>query len=96
MPNRWIHIVGTKYLIKGERLNWIVGRKVKCKKSKCFPEGWKVVDYTYHPELDGAFKRIFDETVRLAPIKTIEDLLRVCEETYQMLREVLKRDFKDE
>jgi len=93
MPDNWVQIGRTSYVLKADRMSWIVARRVKCEKTKSFPEGYKFTDFTYHPELRGAFKRVFDETVRLTEAETIQDILRVCEETYAMLREVLDRDF---
>ena len=94
MPDHWIQIGRTNYYIKSDRLNWVVSRRVQCKKSKTRPDGHKFVDLSYHPKLSGAFKRVFDETIRLAEAETIQDILRICEETHKMLCEVLDRDFK--
>ncbi len=95
MSESWTRVGKTDYYIKSDRLNWIVARRVPCKKSKSFPDGHKLVNETYHPQLSSAFKRIFEETTKLAPAKTVQDILRVCEETYTMLKEVLDYDFKD-
>ena len=91
----WIQIGRTKYFLKADRLNWIIARRVKCRMSGSHPTGYKFVHETYHAELSGAFKRVFDETIRLAEAETIQDILRICEETHEMLREVLDRDFSE-
>jgi len=95
MADNWIRVGQTDYYLKSDRLNWIVARRVKCKKCKSFPDGHKFADFTYHAELSGAFKRIFDETTKLAEAETIQDILRVCEETYAMLQRVLDYDFSE-
>jgi len=95
MPQNWIPVGKTDYYIKSDRLNWIVARRVKCQKTKSNPDGCKFVHETYHPKLSGAFARIFDETTKLAEAKTMRDILRVCEQTYAMLREVLDYDFSE-
>ena len=94
MPENWIRVGKTDYSLKSDRLNWIVARRVKCEKSKSYPDGYKHVHETYHSELSGAFKRIFEETTKLAEAKTMQDILRVCEETYATLKRVLDYDFK--
>lgn len=96
MSKQHIKIGNTDYYLSSDRLNWIVSRRVECSISKSFPYGYKFVDETYHHELVGAFKRVFDETVRMAKVKTLPELLRVCEQTYEMLKRALKYDFKDE
>jgi hypothetical protein len=95
MAENWIQIGKTNYYLKSDRLNWIVARQVECKKSKSFPDGHKLVNESYHPDLKGAFKRVFEESTKLAEAETIQDILKVCEDTYKMLREVLERDFSD-
>jgi hypothetical protein len=95
MSENWIRVGKTDYFIKSDRLNWIVARQIKCEKCKSFPDGRKLVHETYHNDLKGAFKRIFEETTKLAEAKTMQDILRVCEETYAMLKRVLEYDFKD-
>ncbi|MCX6645110.1 MAG: hypothetical protein NTY09_01940 [bacterium] len=95
MDNRWKQIGNTDYYLSSDRLNWTVAHRIKCQKSKSHPDGHKLVHETYHPELKGAFKRVFDETTRLAETDTIQDLLRTCDETYEMLKRALKYDFKD-
>jgi len=95
MAKNWIQVGQTDYYIKSDRLNWIVARRVECRKCKSYPDGFKYVDETYHPKLHYAFEHIFDEMAMLAPAETIEDILRVCEETHAMLRRVLEYDFKD-
>ena len=96
MADKWIQVGGTEFFIKSDRLNWIVARQVKCKKSKSFPDGRKLVNESYHNTLADAFKRIFEETVKLAEATAIQEILQVCEETYKLLREVLEREFCDE
>ncbi|HEX9743952.1 MAG TPA: hypothetical protein VGB30_00860 [bacterium] len=93
MSQKWIQIADTHYYFKSDRLNWIVARRTKAKDSSSFPDGWKFVDYTYHSTLSNAFKRAFDETVRLSDYQSIDDLLNITEKTYMMLRKQLDRDF---
>jgi len=93
MSESRIRVGETNYYLKSERNCWIVYRRVRCKVTKSFPEGFKSVDYTYHPTLSGAFRRIFDETVRLSDFKSIQDLLQIVDETHTMLKEILERDF---
>lgn len=95
MPDHWIQIGQTNYYLKSDRLNWVVARRVKCKKGKSNPDGYKFVDLSYHGALSSAFQRVFDETIRLADAETIQDILRICEETHAMLCEVLDRDFEE-
>lgn len=95
MSNKWKQIGDTDYFLSSDRLNWIVAHRIKCEKSKSHPDGRKFVHESYYPDLAGAFKRVFDEITRLADAETIEDILRICDETYEMLKRVLKYDFKD-
>lgn len=93
MTQKWKRIADTDYYLSSDRLNWIVAHCIKCLKSKSHPDGHKFVHETYHPTLAFAFKRVFDEVTRMAEMETLEELLRVCEETYEMLRRALKYDF---
>ncbi len=95
MPANWLRIGRTDFFLKSDRLNWIVARRDKGKKSKVRPDGHKYTDLTYHDKLSGAFERIFDETVKLAEVKSIHEIQRACKETYDMLKEVLDYDFKE-
>ena len=95
MSENWIRVGRTNYHIKSDRLNWTVARRLKCKKTKSNPEGYKYADHSYHSSLSSAFQRVFDETVKLSEARTMQDILRVCEETYAMLREVLDYDFSE-
>jgi hypothetical protein len=95
MSENWVRIGKSDYSIKSDRLNWVVARRVKCENSKSYPDGFKHMHETYHPELRGAFKRIFEETIKLADAATLQDILGVCEETYAMLKRALEYDFKD-
>ena len=95
MTKKWLQVGSTDYHLKSDRLNWIVARQVECKRSKSFQDSRKLVNETYHNTLAGAFRRIYEETVKLAEAKALKDILQVCEDTYKMLREVLERDFVD-
>ena len=95
MMDKWIQVGETDYFLKGDRLNWIVARRVKCSVSERLPDGFNFVDFTYHGKLSGAFQRIFDETVRLAEYRSIEDLLRIIEESHAMLKDILDREFAE-
>ena len=96
VPENWIRVGETNYFIKSDRLNWIVARQIKCEKCKSFPDGRKLVHETYHNDLKGAFKRVFEETTKLAEARTMQDILKVCEQIERMLREVLDHDFNNE
>jgi len=93
MAENWIRIGKSNYFLKSDRLCWTVSRKVGCEKSTSFPDGYKYVDFTYHSTLSNAFQRVFDESVRLSDCETVQDLLRIVEETHRMLKEILDRDF---
>jgi len=93
MTENGIRIGKSNYYLKSDRQCWTVSRRVKCQKAKSFPDGFKFADYSYHSTLSDAFKRIFDETVKLSEYESIQDLLRIVDETHQMLKEILDRDF---
>jgi hypothetical protein len=95
MTSKWKQITDTDYYLSSDRLNWVVAHRIKCQKCKSHPDGYKFVHESYHNDLPGAIKRAFDETTRLAETDTIQDLLRTCDETYEMLKRVLKYDFKE-
>ena len=95
MPANWIQIGRSNLFLKSDRLNWIVARRDKCEKSKSHPDGYRYADLTYHDKLSGAFERVYDEITKITSADSIEDILRICDETYAMLRRVLDKDFKD-
>lgn len=95
MAKNWLQVGSTYYYIRSDRLNWTVAQRIKCKASNSHPEGYKYVHETYHQDLPAAFQRIFDEIVRLTDVETIEELLEVCKTTHEMLKRVLKFDFKE-
>jgi hypothetical protein len=92
---KWKRIGESDFFLKSDKLNWTVAQRIKCKTSNSHPEGYKYVHETYHSDLAAAFQRIFDETVRLADVETIEELLEVCKTTHKMLKRVLKHDFEE-
>lgn len=94
MIKSWIPIEGTRYVLKSDIKNWIVGIKSGGKNGDAAKDPDRVTDLTYHPSLAGAFKRIFDETVRLSDYNSVIDLLRITEDTHKMLTEIFGRDFK--
>ena len=96
MTDRWIEIENTGYCLKGDRMCWTVSRKVACKKSPSFPSGFKHTDLTYHTTLTDVFRRIFEESIRISEYKSIQELLRIVEQTHQLLKKTLDRDFKSE
>ena len=95
MADNYVRIGRTDFYLKSDRLNWIVARRVKCERSKSYPTGYKMVHETYHNQLEGAFGRVFSEITKTAAAESIDDILRVCRETFTMLRQVLDYDFSD-
>jgi len=95
MADNYVRIGRTDFYLKSDRLNWIVARRVRCERSKSYPDGYKMLHETYHNRLSGAFERVFSEITKTAAVESIEDILRVCRETFTMLRQVLDYDFSE-